>query len=331
MESIKYYYSEEFIKKVFQQIEGVEIESSFENNMYDKRFGDFSLYLNGKKYIVEIKTKFSNVLLARTLTHMNSRVNNRNNILIVLDKIPSRFKEMIMKDYLNVDVWDISNVLYFIYDNDKLQRELSRIVEFSLDSVTPVEPSSLFKKKKSIVENIKKDYKLLLSNIKNGRRQAKEYEKLLEEMIKEFFSNELAEFVQQSRTEDGINIFDMICKIKNDVDDEFFSTIEKFFKSKYILFEFKNYTELIKQGEICTTEKYLYETALRKVAIIITRKGIDTNGGKMISGILRETGKLMIVLNDEDIHSMIELYEKNEKVSMVLSEKLDKLLTTLEK
>ena len=97
------------------------------------------------------------------------------------------------------------------------------------------------------------------------------------------------------------------------------------------MFEFKNYNALIKQGQICTTEKYLFETALRKVAIVITRKGIDKNGNKMISGILRETGKLIIVLNDDDIKTMIELHEKNEKVSMVLSEKLDAILTTLEK
>ena len=32
---------------------------------------------------------------------------------------------------------------------------------------------------------------------------------------------------------------------------------------------------LITQREIYTTEKYLYEKALRKVAIIISRKGAD--------------------------------------------------------
>ena len=330
MEKDKMFYSEEFVKKVFQQIEGVEIEEYASTHFY-KWIGDFSFWLNDKKYIVEVKTKFSSALLSRTLNNINSKVIDENIIIVVLDKIPLRYKEMILNSYSNINVWDIASIFYLIYDNEELQSELSRIVEFSLDSVIPNKPNIDFKKKKNFINKNKKDYKLLLSNIKSGIRQAKDYEKLLEEMIKEFFSNELTEFVPQSRTEDGINIFDMICKIKNDVDDEFFSTIEKFFKSKYILFEFKNYKELIKQGEICTTEKYLYETALRKVAIIITRKGIDINGKKMLSGILRESGKLMIILNDEDIKTMIDLYEKNEKVTMILSEKLDKLLTTLEK
>lgn len=170
-----------------------------------------------------------------------------------------------------------------------------------------------------------------LSNIKEGKENAKKYEELLEEIIKDIFSDELMLFQSQYRTEDGINIFDMICKIKNGVNDDFFSIIEKFYKTKYILFEFKNYQTSIKQGQICTTEKYLFEAALRKVAIIISRHGIDENGKKLAEGILRESGKLIIVLNDTDLKRMIEFYIKGDKPTVVFTEKLDEILTRLEK
>lgn len=75
----------------------------------------------------------------------------------------------------------------------------------------------------------------------------------------------------------------------------------------------------------------MFETALRKVAIIITRHGIDKNGMKLTKGILRESGKLIIVLNDEDVKEMISIYENGEKATTVLEKKLDELLTTLEK
>ena len=52
---------------------------------------------------------------------------------------------------------------------------------------------------------------------------------------------------------------------------------------------------------------------------------------KLAKGILRESGKLIIVLNDEDVKEMIRIYEKGEKASTVLERKLDELLTTLEK
>ena len=88
---------------------------------------------------------------------------------------------------------------------------------------------------------------------------------------------------------------------------------------------------MIRQGQICTTEKYLFETALRKVAIIITRHGIDENGMRLAKGILRESGKLIIILNDEDIKEMIALYERGDKATCVLTKKLDEILTKLEK
>ena len=67
-----------------------------------------------------------------------------------------------------------------------------------------------------------------LNKIKEGQQDAKQYEELIEKIIKDIFSNELMLFEKQYRTEDGINIFDMICKIKNEIEDDFFSTLEKF-------------------------------------------------------------------------------------------------------
>lgn len=67
------------------------------------------------------------------------------------------------------------------------------------------------------------------------------------------------------------------------------------------------------------------------MAIIITRHGIDENGKKLANGILRESGKLIIVLDDNDVKEMISLYRRGEKATYVLTRKLDEILTTLEK
>ena len=55
--------------------------------------------------------------------------------------------------------------------------------------------------------------------------KAKDYERLMEKILKNIFSNELSLFKTQCRTEDGINIFDMICKIKSGINDDFFISI----------------------------------------------------------------------------------------------------------
>lgn len=79
------------------------------------------------------------------------------------------------------------------------------------------------------------------------------------------------------------------------------------------------------------TEKYLYDKALRKVAIIISKKGIAENALKAIKGCLREQGKVILPLSDNDILTMLNMYYKEINPTDYLSEKLDKLLIELEK
>lgn len=284
-----------------------------------------------EKYCVEVKRKFSPNLFGRILENFNLFIKRENyhGIIVIVDKISDSYKDIIKKQY-NIEIYDISNILYLIYDNIVLQRELNQLIEFSLDEITPREVNISYTKK-SGAKKEKEDYLEKLEIIESGKEDAKEYEKILEKIIKDIFSNELTLFQRQTRTEDGINIFDMICKIKNDINDDFFSILERFYKTKYILFEFKNYKEPIKQEQIYTTEKYLFNTALRNVAIIITRNGADRNGIKLTKGVLRESGKLILIVDNNDLKEMIKLNENGEKSSIVLTRKLDELLTKLEK
>ena len=97
------------------------------------------------------------------------------------------------------------------------------------------------------------------------------------------------------------------------------------------MFEFKNYEKKISQIQIYTTEKYLYSTALRRLGIIISRKGADKNAEWAAKGCLREDGKLLILLKDEDLIEMIQMKERTDDPSDYLMDKLDDLLIELEK
>ena len=84
--------------------------------------------------------------------------------------------------------------------------------------------------------------------------------------------------------------------------------------------------------ELYTTEKYLYEKALRRVAIIISRKGADENALAAVRGSLRESGKLILCLSDRDILELMEIKERNEQpTEAFLGAMLDDLLIHLEK
>ena len=62
-------------------------------------------------------------------------------------------------------------------------------------------------------------------------------------------------WAEQQKSNDGLYRFDLCCKIKSGAEQDFFDTIKHYFNTKYIVFEFKNYTQKITQKEIYTTEK----------------------------------------------------------------------------
>lgn len=115
------------------------------------------------------------------------------------------------------------------------------------------------------------------------------------------------------------------------MDQDFFDTVKNYFRTKYIVFEFKNYSDRITQKEIYTTEKYLYEKALRKVAIIISRSGADAHALWAAKGSLRENGKLILCLSDQDLVEMLDMKDRGELPAEFLSAMLDDLLMHLEK
>ena len=105
-----------------------------------------------------------------------------------------------------------------------------------------------------------------------------------------------------------------------------------YFNTKYIVFEFKNHKGKITQKEIYTTEKYLYEKALRKVAIIISRFGADDHALKAAKGALRENGKLILCLSDNSLFEMIDIKTRGEQEpAEFMDALLDDILVHLEK
>jgi hypothetical protein len=168
-----------------------------------------------------------------------------------------------------------------------------------------------------------------LTSMPTGRNHWRRYEKACTEALKFVFEDELTGWEEQKRTESGLSIYDTVCRVvpRHDL----WSMIVDQFHSRYIIFEFKNYSKLIKQGQIYTTEKYLFRPALRSVAIIISRNGADHNAMAACQGALREHGKLIVNLTVQDICDMLhEKDDKNDANSLLLA-KIDQMLMRLER
>ena len=106
---------------------------------------------------------------------------------------------------------------------------------------------------------------------------------------------------------------------------------ERHFHSKYIIFEFKNYSGTVTQMEVTTTARYLYTKALRSVAIIVSPNGFSVHADKAARGALREEGKLLLPLTNAELIGMLQMQDNGEYPADYLSDKLDSLLIDLEK
>jgi hypothetical protein len=166
-----------------------------------------------------------------------------------------------------------------------------------------------------------------LHKLTPGPQKWKAYEKLCVKILRYLFPNDLLGWREQQRTDDGLNAFDLVCRIRPTTD--FWTFLLQHLDSRYVLFEFKNYTDEIKQGQILTTEKYLLERGLRRVAIILVRQGADENAVTMTKGAMREHGKLMLVANDEIVCKMLHMKERGEDPTDCLFELADDFLLTL--
>lgn len=314
------------------------------NVIYEKKsndnYIDMELTYQGshkkQKYMCEVKfyskLYFSPSSIIYSIIELSKVIKVGETALLITNAIctPQCKNEALEK---GVIVLDISNILYLIQPNDDLYQKFLELLDFSIAKISPVAPSIPFDFTGKILEE--KDKKMnwiqKFDDVKPGKSQFSEYEKVCVEALKLLFSDYLSIWEEQQKSNDDLYRFDLICKIKNDVNDDFFSTLNTYFNTRYIVFDFKNYTEQITQKEIYTTEKYLYDKALRKVAIIISRKGIDSNALQAIKGSIREQGKVILSLTDDDMLQMIQMYNNGNNPTDYLSMKLDKLLIQLEK
>ncbi len=158
--------------------------------------------------------------------------------------------------------------------------------------------------------------------------QGKDYEQVIQKIMNYLFQNYLYNLRAQQRDEWQVNVYDLIARIIPK-DNLFWNFIVQEMGSRYVVIECKNYAEKISQGQILTTEKYLYAPALRTFAMMCTRQGADDGANKVLRGAIREHGKLIVVLNDNDMISMIQRKQQGADPSDYLFDLVDELFYTL--
>ena len=314
-----------FGKYLFKKCQSVKIGKSV----------DFECNVQGKDICFELKIYNSNYAIEKNIERACAylvSLKAKEDLILVVGNIVS--KEIIEKYFekYKIHIWTLSNILWLFEEYPDIKNEFISLLTYSVDDLKLEKPChSLFQEQRNIKNEGTWKSKLLAIKPGKGER-SKEYEDICIEILKNVLGEYLGLWKVQESSNNGLYRFDLCCKIKNGVNQDFFDTIKNYFNTKYIVFEFKNYEKEISQKEIYTTEKYLYEKALRRVAIIISRKGASKNALSAARGCLRENGKLIMCLSDQDLIELINIKEKEEQPTAEFFEvMLDDLLIQLEK
>lgn len=321
------YRFENCIAKIFE-----EAEYSITRNVRIKNNPEYEIDIvaekNKNKFCVEVK--YSQVTdMAVKRIYKVSELSNMQPILVTAFNVKERRKIYFQEMYPNLIIIDLANLLFAVQDNAELSNELIALLPYTVDNVVPNEG---FIQINTLQHN---DYtKSLIEEIKlceAGKLKFRTYEQLCHKLLENIFSEDLALWKEQSKSNNDLYRFDLLCRIKDQNQKTFWAILERYFNSKYLIFEFKNYKEPLTQKEIYTTEKYLYSKALRSVAVIISANGYSENAYWAAKGCLRESGKLIILLKTDDLIEMNEIKNNQEDPSNYLLDRLDEFLLDLEK
>lgn len=276
-------------------------------------------------------------------------------VLVFANEIHESSKAKAWEEF-HVSIWDVRNLLWLFKEFEDIKSEFIALLDYAIGDIEPAKPAfealqgALKVPQRPAVEQAPQTEPEIvpgpakesgkesagwadrLRDIEPGKEHFREYEQFCTDILKYALGEYLTLWERQEQTDNGLHRFDLCCKIKSGIHQDFFDTIMRYFNTKYIVFEFKNYTDKISQKEIYTTEKYLYGTALRKAAIVVSRQGSDDHALQAAKGSLRENGKLILCLSDQDLLEMASIKTEGEKEPAdFLGEMLDRLLIHLEK
>lgn len=253
--------------------------------------------------------------------------------LILLCDIEENLKPALEQEN-DIFIIDIKNLLYLCGNDTFLFSQLQKYSYYPLDNISKSKPSINFGKPINYTGgNSCNGFSTTLidriTNCKTGQSYYKQYENICYDTIHYLFDDDFSQMTNQYSTKDKMFRMDILCSIKST--KEFWRFLVQFYHTKFVVFESKNYSKKIEQNLIYVTEKYLFDSALRNVAFIISRKGFDDNAQKAAVGILREHNKLIIDITDKDLIHMINDKSNGKEPTDYLFNKVETFLMGISK
>lgn len=211
-------------------------------NIVEEKLCDFKCNVDGKDICFELKIYNSDYAIEKNIKRACERLLRLkgDNLILVIGNVVSKEIKANCFEVYGIHIWDVKNLLWLFEEFSDIKNEFISLLTYSIDDLQLEIPEpQLFEEKQ--IEKRERTWEERLKNIQPGKEFFKEYEKICTEILKNILGEYLGLWAVQEHSNEELYCFDLCCKIKNGVDQDFFNTIQNYFNTKYIVFEFKFY------------------------------------------------------------------------------------------
>ncbi len=285
-----------------------------------------------------IENAFSSLIRLGGIHNIASRAEL---LLIVFAQLTE--DQLLQAERLDIKVWDIHSLIYFGNRDKSIADGIAKVVPFSTNGLEAKRPNyqpwakeskrrELGESRPFSEENSYEKGESIIKRLRECSEESSEwkaFERCCAEALEYAFDSEFAKRKYQVRTRDGHFVMDMVCSLKGST--RFWDLLVNRYNSVFVVFEFKKYRGQVSQNNIYVTEKYLFDSALRNVAIIVSPHGFDDSARFAAEGCLKEKGKLIIDMSTETLASLIRMKQNGDEPSDLLLDSLEDYLMSISK
>ena len=164
-------------------------------------------------------------------------------------------------------------------------------------------------------------FKNKLKNCEPGKSQWSDYQNLVGGILEALFTPPLEKTIIESSDEFKINRRDFV--LPNYCTDGFWDFMRQQYAADYIVVDAKNYVKPIKKNEILQISNYLKVHGAGLFAIIFSRHGAARSAQLTMREQWIVHSKLIVVLNDDDVFSMLSAVESGGNPDTVIRQKIE--------
>jgi hypothetical protein len=238
-------------------------------------------------------------------------IENANKVLLVTNsELTNASRNFLVHSSSNIIVWEGPELIKRLFSFPELMEKY-----FSIQPSIKKKPLKLIDKELEKVQRFIKR----LDGCPEGKKGWKKYENICLDILNYIFIPPLGEPKIQSRRDSGIDIRDAIYPNRNSNTNWRF--IGEEYDAKYIVFEFKNYSEEgseIDKQVLLQIDDYLKKT-IGRFGIICSKKTPNKSGLEKRKDIFIENNKLILFLSNEDLKEMLlRKYKKMDPSDIII-------------